>query len=138
MGVILHSTRSGVSGREAEYQRTVSYMMQKDTVSAHRVIGVREGQHAQMVENGLIAWHAQEDNQTQLSIEFCQPLPGDSYSDWQVATGIAVVREWCRIYNIRPSRETIRPHSGTPQGRRSGKSDPGEPFPYEEFLAAVG
>ena len=112
-------------------------MLQLNTVSSHRGIGVLEGQHAQMVEDDLIAWHAQEDNQAWLGIEFCQPLPTDEYSDWQIQTGIAVVKAWCRKYNIIPSATTIMPHSGTAQGKRNGKSDPGRPFPLTEFIARL-
>lgn len=137
LGVILHSTRSGRSGREAEYQRTIGYMMQPSTVSAHRVIGVVESQHAQMVEDDVIAWHAASDNKYWLGIEFCQPRPEDEYSDWQVATGIAVVVAWCRQYALIPSERTIRLHQETEQGRLAGKSDPGDKFPTAYFRAEV-
>ena len=124
-------------GRELEYQRTVNYMMQPDTVSSHRVIGVTEGQHALMVADDLEAWHAREDNVRYLGIEFCQPLLRDKYSDWQIEQGIAICVEWCRKYGIKPSTATIRRHSDTEQGKRDGKSDPGSPFPYADFMAKV-
>lgn len=136
-GIILHSTRSGRAGREAEYQRALSYMLQPNTVSAHRVIGVNPGQHAIVVEDDLMAWHAAEDNQFWLGIEFCQPLPDDEYSEWQIEQGIAVCVGWCRKYGIVSSLETIRRHSETEQGKRVGKSDPGYPFPCPEFIAWV-
>lgn len=134
-GIILHSTRSGRAGREAEYQRTLRYMLEPDTVSAHRVIGVAENQHAIVVEDDLMAWHSAEDNAYWLGIEFCQPLPDDEYSEWQIEQGIAVCVEWCKKYNITP--ETIVRHSESAQGRRNGKSDPGYPFPYLNFIKKV-
>lgn len=112
-------------------------MMLPDTVSSHRVIGVLEGQHAMMVDDDLIAWAAQEDNQEYLSIEFCQPKPLDIYSPWQFNTGVAVCIGWCRRYGLVPSAKTIHRHSDTAQGIRNGKSDPGPLFDYGGFIAAV-
>ena len=137
LGVILHSTRSGVAGRVAEYHRTVNYMMKVGTVSSHRVIGVIDGEHAQLVDDDLVAWHAQEDNHYYLSIEFCQPRPQDSYTQYQEETGIAVVVEWFTRYGIVPGTSTIMPHSGTAQGRRNGKSDPGPLFNLDRFVSEV-
>lgn len=90
-----------------------------------------------MVADDNIAWHSQENNQSYLSIEFCQPLPTDPYSEWQFETGVAVCVEWCRRYGIRPSFSTIPRHSDTAQGKRNGKSDPGVLFDYANFVARV-
>lgn len=111
--------------------------MQAQTVSAHRVIGTEPGQHAQLVADELIAWHAASDNTRYLGIEFCQPLPDDEYSEWQIETGIAVCVAWCRKFGIVPSAATIRRHQDTAQGRSCGKSDPGEMLNYEAFLDRV-
>lgn len=136
-GIILHSTRSGLVSRELEYERTVAYMLMQDTVSSHRVIGILEGQHAQMVADDDRAWHAQEDNLYWLAIEHAQPRPGDPYSDWQIETSVQVSAAWCRKYDLVPSAETIRRHGDTAQGIRNGKSDPGLIFPYLEYIARV-
>lgn len=136
-GVILHATRSQRCAPEDEYQATVDYMMQPGTVSAHRVIGVLEGQHAQLVADDLQAWHAEEDNLWWLSIEFCQPTAADSFSDYQIKTGVAVVAAWLRHYGLAPATETIRRHEDTEQGKRWGKTDPGACFPYAEFIAML-
>lgn len=135
--MILHSTRSGQPGRDEEYLRTVRYMLQRNTVASHRVIGVLEGQHAQMVEDDMAAWHAAGDNYSYLGIEFAQPLPSDEYSEWQLETGAQVCAGWARKYGFTPSPVTLLPHSGTAQGRRAGKSDPGAPFPLASFIARV-
>lgn len=137
LGVILHSTRSGRAGAALEYERTTRYMLQPDTVSSHRVIGVLEGQNAQMVEDDLTAWHAASDNREWLGIEFAQPTPSDDYTEWQIGTGVAVVVDWCRRYGIVPSERTIRRHQDTAQGKAAGKSDVGERFPYRQFIERV-
>lgn len=137
LGIILHSTRSGLADNVQEYSRTISYMMQADTVSSHRVIGLNPVQHARMVEDDLIAWHAQEDNLGWLSIELVQARPIDPYSIWQVDTAIEVCIAWCLAYGIAPSQATIRRHSDTEQGKRNGKSDPGPFLIYDEFVKDV-
>ena len=75
-GIILHSTRSGKPGAD-DYYLTVNYFEQRGTASAHRVIGRKQGQHAQMVADEKIAWHAKEDNRYWLGIEFAQAVPTD-------------------------------------------------------------
>jgi N-acetyl-anhydromuramyl-L-alanine amidase AmpD len=117
-----------------EYILTVNYMMQVNTVSAHRVIGYHKGQHCQVVADDLIAWHAGNDNPSYLGIEFTQPMPGDSFSQWQYDVGVAVVRAWAEKYGFPLDRWHIRRHQDTLQGQESGKSDPGECFDYEGFL----
>jgi len=141
-GVVLHSTRSGATGTDAlsqEYDRTISWFMQPGAeASAHRVIGYVPGQHAQLVADDNIAWHAGDLNEAWLGIEFCQPRPEDPYSQWQIETGAAVVAEWLRQYGLEPSAATIVRHQDTEQGRREGKSDPGDRFPLGAFVDLVG
>lgn len=138
----MHSTRSGKFTREEEYQKTVDYMMKPLTVSSHRVIGVLPGQHAQLVEDDLIAHHAEEDNLLWLGIELAQPLPGDPYSDFQYEESAAVVRLWHEKYRFPLDRLWIRGHQETAQGRRWGKSDPGDKadgghWDWERFIGLV-
>ena len=137
-GVILHSTRSGrtvPNAREEEYGLTVNYFLAPGTpASAHRVIGVSEGQHALMVEDEMMAWHVAEDNTRYLGIEFCQPLPTDEYSDWQLEEGALTVAFWSKEFGFNVNTDTCPRHQDTAQGKRSGKSDVGNKFPYIQFL----
>lgn len=135
-GIILHSTRSGKPGAD-DYYLTVNYFEQRGTASAHRVIGRKQGQHAQMVADEKIAWHAKEDNRYWLGIEFAQAVPADDYTQWQFDTGVAVCVQWCKKFGIEPSFDTIMRHQDTAQGKRDGKSDPGDNFPYEDFVDKV-
>mgnify|MGYP000294833380 CR=1 FL=1 len=140
-GIVLHSTRSGLSDTNAlekEYGRTIAWFMTPDAdASAHRVIGYVPGQHAQLVPDDYIAWHASEMNDSWLGIEFCQPRPRDPFSEYQFAVGVAVCLEWCVRYGIEPNNTTIVRHQDTDQGKRWGKTDPGEMFPYADFGATV-
>lgn len=135
-GIILHSTRSGKAGAD-DYWITVNYFEQRGTASAHRVIGRKELQHCQCLGDEKIGWHAKEDNQEWLGIEFAQSVPTDDYTDWQIETGAAVCALWCKQFGIVPSTETIVRHQDTAQGKRDSKSDPGDVFPYDTFLDRV-
>jgi N-acetyl-anhydromuramyl-L-alanine amidase AmpD len=141
VGIVLHSTRSGMSGEralETEYGRTISWFMTPGAnASAHRVIGYVPGQHAQIVPDDYVAWHAGEMNDEWLGIEFCQPRPADPFSEYQFAVGVTVCVEWCTRYGIEPSPRTIVRHQDTAQGKRWGKTDPGDMFPYADFGALV-
>lgn len=141
IGIVLHSTRSGLADEDAltkEYGRTISWFMSpRAEASAHRVIGYAPGQHAQLVADDYIAWHAGEMNGAWLGIEFCQPRAADPFSDYQISVGIAVCLEWCIRYGIETSLKTIVRHQDTVQGRRWGKTDPGDMFPYADFVATV-
>ena len=137
-GTVLHSTRSGRTtpqAKEEEYELTVRYFQTPGVqASAHRVIGILPGQNAAMVNDYDMAWHAAEDNEFYLGIEFCQPLPSDEYSDWQLEEGALTVAFWAKQFGFAINTDTCPRHSDTTQGKRSGKSDPGAPFPYVDFL----
>ncbi len=134
-GAIIHSTRSGRFTREAEYQKTINYMLLPGTVSSHRVIGMLPGQHAQVVPDDYEAWHAQEDNKHYLSIEFAQPNIGDAFTDWQYEEGAKVCALWAKKYGFKPERFYFQGHEETAQGKRNGKSDPGPMFDWERFIS---
>lgn len=130
-GVILHSTRSGVStGSDRlsrEFDRTINYfMMPAAQASAHYVIGYDEGQVAQMVVLDYMAWHAGPLNTEYLGIEFTQPTIHDEYSQWQLDCGREVLRSLSKLYGFALNRETILRHQDTEQGKFWGKSDPGD------------
>ena len=92
-----------------------------------------------------MAWTQGEDNTWYLSIEFCQPTPNDDYTEWQLEEGARTVAEWSKGFSFPISVVTLPRHQDTPQGKRSGKSDPGDKFPYfrffqlcQEFRATLG
>ena len=134
----MHSTRSGRFSFREEYERTIAYFMQQSAqVSAHRVIGYYEGQHAQMVEDDLQAWAAREYNATHLQVELCQPLPSSPYSEYQYETLAALCTRWARKYGFPLDREHIKGHDEIPPGIREGKTDPGRMFDWNRLLALV-
>lgn len=106
-------------------------------VSAHRVIGVLPGQHAQIVADELIAWHAREYNSAWLGIELCQPTPRDEYTEYQYQCAAAVVFGWAQKYGIPLDREHLRGHDEIPPGIREGKSDPGALWDWQKFMSLL-
>lgn len=137
LGCVIHSTRGGIDDGQ-DYTRTVNWFaVPQSLVSAHRVIGRREGEHCQCVSDDNIAYHAGEHNAEWVGIEFCQETPTTPFTDWQLETGARVVAAWFSRWYIAPSSETIRGHEHMPQGIRLGKTDPGELFPMEAFIARV-
>ena len=88
------------------------------------------------------AWHARGHNRNSLGIEFLVPGQHDYGSfveaikspyliEEQFKNGIMIVQEWMNLYPIK----RIRRHSDISPGR---KVDPGDGFPWEEFLNEVG
>ncbi len=137
-GVVVHSTRSGRLSQEEEYEITVEWFLNPSAqVSAHRVIGYYEGQHAQLVDDDLEAWAARDHNTTHLQVELCQPLPSSPFSDYQYKTLAALCAHWARKYGFPLDRDHIRGHDEIPPGIREGKSDPGSLFDWDKLLALV-
>ena len=81
-----------------------------------------------------MAWHAAEDNTHYLGIEFCQPLPTDEYTAWQLEEGALTVAFWSKKFGFAINHWNVPRHSDTAQGKRSVKSDVGFMFPYQSFL----
>ncbi len=109
-------------------------MMLPETVSSHYVVGFDLGQVAQMVDLDYMAWHAEEDNEYYLGIEFTQPLPTDSYSQWQVDCGRTLLGQLASSYSFPLDRLHILRHQDTLQGKRWGKSDPGDLLDIDYML----
>ena len=110
-------------------------MMLPNTVSSHRVIGILEGQHAQLVSDDLIAFHAEEMNSHWLAIELAQPTIDNKFTDWQYDTATSVVKQWSAKYNFPPNRLCILGHEETAQGIRNHKSDPGYKWDWNRWLS---
>ncbi len=91
----------------------------------------------------LIAWHAREDNQTHIGIEFAQPTIDVLPTEFQYAALAYVCGLLCDKYRIPRKRVMgagvpgIVGHEDTAQGKRDGKSDPGWAFSWEHFLALL-
>lgn len=127
-------------GEEAlseEYMRTVRWMLRPGTASSHRVIGYHKGQHCQVVADELIAWTAREYNTDHLQIEMTQPTPDDPFSDYQYRCTAAVVKAWARKYGFPLDRFHIRGHEEIPPGIREGKTDPGDKWDWNRFVALL-
>lgn len=141
--VVIHATRSGVSGNPREFEGTLNWLSRTDVgLSAHWVID-RDGKTARMVDDNRSAIHAGEDNPRSWGIELCQGVESDGFT----APQLAKLAEVCRgyrddfgvpaVHSTQSSVPGFIGHQETTQGRRDGKSDPGRLFPWGEFMAAM-
>jgi N-acetyl-anhydromuramyl-L-alanine amidase AmpD len=77
---------------------------------------------------------------THLGLELVQPKPDDTFSIEQLEAAAQVVAGWCRRYNIPLVHDPtagLAGHDEIPPGIRDGKTDPGEMFPWGEFIPRV-
>lgn len=140
MVVVIHSTRSGISMNPSEFKGTLNWFANPASeVSSHWVIS-REGVKARVVADSEQAWHAGEHNDC-LSVEFEQGVESDGFTDIQLAAGVLVCAAYCKDFGV-PARhitditqDGFIGHEETPQGKRTGKSDPGNLFPWDAFIA---
>lgn len=110
-------------------------------LSAHSLIAP-DGTNYRCREDNQRAWHARGFNPNSLGIEFLVPGVHDYGSfietiktpyltDNQYRAGVEQVREWIDLHGI----TEIARHSDKSPGR---KVDPGDGFPWEEFLSDIG
>jgi N-acetyl-anhydromuramyl-L-alanine amidase AmpD len=147
-GIVLHSTRGPtrpsvgeglISVIEREYAVAVRYMLNPaNEVSPHFCVG--HSRVARMVPDELIAWHAQEHNQTHLGIEIAQPAYCPDFTDEQYRLVAEICARWCLKYRLPAVRVMsvdkpgIIGHEDTTQGKRDHKSDPGAKWEWPRFI----
>jgi N-acetyl-anhydromuramyl-L-alanine amidase AmpD len=150
-GIVLHATRGGTRARagetlaatlEREYAANVRYMQNAaHKVSPHFCVGPTKV--ARMVADDLVAWHAQQHNQTHLGIEIAQPAYQPDFVDFQYDATAEICAHWCWKYGLAPEHRTnddqngIIGHDETDQGRRDHKSDPGAKWDWGRFIPMV-
>jgi len=138
VGVVIHSTRGNASTRQLEYTATISWFQNPSSgVSAHRVIGYFPGQHAQLVPDHLIAWHARTYNAHWLGVELVQPKPTDDFSRWQYEELARLYLSWARANGFPADGYHIVGHDEIPPGIADGKTDPGALFDWELLKALL-
>lgn len=122
-------------------QGTISWIQSPDSkVSYHYLIG-RDGKVYQFVDDLEKAWHAGVSsfegrpfcNNYSLGVAFANDQKGEAFTDEQIDTGVELVADLCRTYDIPLKRITT--HAAVSPGR---KHDPGNKFPLGAFLARVG
>lgn len=140
--VIIHATRSGKPNNPTELIGTLNFMSTPGTVSSHWVVG-RQGEKVRVVPDNRQAWHASEDNARCWGIEVCQGVESDGFTTPQ----LAALAEICRGYMADFSVPAVHcgasttpgfiGHEETAQGKRFGKSDPGNLFDWSAFIASL-
>ncbi len=150
VGVMIHSTRSGLTGRltlnghDLEAQSTYNWFKSEDSrASSNIIISPRETIRA--VPDDRYAWHAKEHSYSMYSIEVTQALPHQMYWDEQYQKAANVTRKWCNMSGIpkvyipvyEPGMKGITGHEDSTQGRRDGKSDPGSEWDWPYFMWLV-
>ena len=147
--LFVHSTRSGqpnrgtVAGNQLELRSTKNWFLSPASrASSHLIVSPSE--IVRMVRDDWYSWHAKEHSNRAYAIEMTQALTTDEYHDGHY-DNMAI----CVLHYKTLGVETIyRPgwvngdggwtgHEDSPQGRRDGKSDPGDLFDWQRLLAMV-
>jgi N-acetyl-anhydromuramyl-L-alanine amidase AmpD len=107
-------------------------------VSSHWVIG-REGQKVRVVADDCMAWHAGEHNATHWGIELEQGVESDGFTQPQLDALTLVIQCYMQDYGIDAVHDFLGlvGHEETPQGEAIGKTDPGDYFPWDSFVAGL-
>lgn len=137
-GVVIHATRSGKSMNPTELEGTLNWFKNPASqVSAHWVIG-RDGTKVRVIPDSQQAWHAGSHNATHYGIELEQGDEDDGFTVPQMASLIEVCRGYVEL-DVRPihSFDGFIGHDETPQGRASGKSDPGYLFNWSGLITGL-
>jgi N-acetyl-anhydromuramyl-L-alanine amidase AmpD len=137
-GVVIHATRSGKSMNPAELEGTLSWFKNPVArVSSHWVIG-RDGTTVRVIPDARRAWHAGTHNATHWGIELEQGIETDGFTAPQMASLIEVCRTYVALgVPARHAFDGFIGHDETPQGRASGKSDPGFLFNWSKLVTAL-
>lgn len=151
--VIIHATRSGISMFAKELEATLNWFGQMwhqlpngewvRNPSSQLVIGRQDGQIVRVVPDSMQAWHAAEDNARTWGIELEQGVESDGFTESQMRQLIRAGRHYMERWNVPAIHATSSTepgfigHEETEQGKRSGKSDPGGLFDWDEFINAL-
>lgn len=139
-GVVIHSTRSGISMFPPEFQATLNWFKNPESkVSSHWVIA-RDGRKCRVLGDDNRAWHAGRTiNNSHWGIELEQGHERDGFTPEQIAALVDVCAGYVSDYGVAPVRALsgFVGHQDTPQGVATGKSDPGALFPWDFFIEAL-
>jgi len=137
--IIIHSMGEFINDG-TQTQHAVAFLNEYK-LSAHALIAP-DGEIFHCRAPNEIAWHARGYNKGSIGIEFLvqgehtyqtfiESIKSPYLTDKQLASGVALCKQWINEYNI---KEILR-HSDISPGR---KVDPGNGFPWEYFLTLLG
>ena len=126
--IVFHATRSGIPGNDDWYSTVNWFANPASQVSAQLLIA-RDGRVGRFVDDGDTAWHTGEHNPYTLGVELEQPTIDTPFTEAQYVALAGEVCGWREKFGPLPCIG----HEGTPQGIRSGKTDPGPLFDWGHF-----
>ena len=138
--IIIHAMGEFITDDDGGRHHAVKFL-DKRGLSAH-MLGAPDGTRYRCRHDAEIAWHAKGHNTNTLGYEFLVPGEHDYASfleaiktpyvtDEAYKAGVEQMREWVEAHNI----SVIERHSDVSPGR---KFDPGDGFPWLDFLADIG
>lgn len=143
VGVVIHSTRSGKPNYAFELVACMNWFANPASqVSSHWIIG-RQGEKVRVIQDHLQAWHAGAHNATHWGIELEQGVESDGFTDAQIDALVEVCKGYVSDFGVSPVHSPSTTISGfighqeTTQGKGAGKTDPGNLFPWERFIAGL-
>ena len=147
--VMIHATRSGqpnrrsLAGHKRETTSTINWFLSPASGASSNLI-ISPVEIVRMVSDEDYAWHAVEHSAWMWSIETTQALPDDPYLDghyellaragrYYVSRGVPPVY----LPHFSNGMEGFTGHEDSEQGVRVGKSDPGQEFDWDRFIAMI-
>jgi len=145
LAIFIHSTRSGQSGAwtdELEKSATINWFGSPNSRASTNWLVGADGEKIRFVDDDDGAWHAKEHSFQAISIELTQPLRTTPYTDRHYESLAEVCRSYpnvpiVRLTHFENGDAGYVGHEDSAQGKRDGKSDPGDPFDWNRFLALM-
>lgn len=150
---VIHSTRSGVAGNSdaAEREGTARWFRENPYGLSAHFIGDAEGGLTPVVPLERAAHHAGDLNLVSVGVELTQPCSTDPFTDGHyraAAEGFRRVNVWLAARGWPAVPAVLAPvgvatvagitgHSRVPGGIAQGKTDPGDLFDFDRFVATV-
>lgn len=122
-------------------QGTIEWVTRAESKVSYHYLVTRQATVYQFVPDSEKAWHAGVStfkgrafcNNYSIGVAFANNQAGEAFGAQQLDVGVQLVADLCRTYDIPLQRITT--HALVSPGR---KTDPGELFPLDDFLARVG
>ncbi len=147
--VVVHATRGGqpnrqsIAGHRLETTSTINWFLSGASQASTNLI-VSPVEIVRMVSDEDYAWHAWEHSSRTYSIELTQSLPTDPFLDGHYELLARAGRHYVSL-GVPPvylphysnGMEGFTGHEDSEQGVRDGKSDPGDQFDWDRFIAMI-
>ena len=146
---MIHATRSGqpnrtsLAGHRLETRSTINWFKSAASRASSNLI-ISPVEIVRMVADDDYAWHAKEHSDWMWSIGVTQALPTDPYLDGHYELLARAGRHYVSL-GVPPvylphysnGMSGFTGHEDSEQGVRDGKSDPGDNFDWDRFIASI-